>query len=363
MRFAKLTTFASVMAFAIGASAAGADKTGPLINKATIKQEAGKTVYWVLPGPRELSEEVFGTPDNPKRTLKHKLAQVDKPPIRELLKELPFLVAAPMKARATNEAGTKFTKLTAPTLFSDKGQPLPPDADKNGYFKATYLDRVSNDQPGKPGNTPDEVKLDTWFHDPAGNKYRVEFDHVVQPPFPGYDTAGGVMIDGWHHGVTDTGSPLMPKVYTRAAFWGVVHLHVNGEKVDTKVAHMMTTNIVRNRDYELALDEEMPLDPDQRFIPDQPHHTHLVVLPIKPTPKGPKFEPVKTAFELPNGKKQPFIHMMFEEDTIVDWELGLDGGQAKAADRDARVAAATRAAIAPAVKAAAEKKTPTSAVK
>jgi len=361
MRFAKLATLASAMLFAMGASAAGADKSGPLINKATIKQEAGKTVYWVLPGPRELSEEVFGTPGNPKRTLKQKLAQVEKPPIRELLKAVPPLVSAPMKFRETNEAGTKFTMFAHPTPFSDKARPLPPD--KSGYFKSTYLDRVPEDQPGKPGNTPDEVELEAWFHDPAGNKYRLEFDHVVQPPFPGYTTQGGVFIDGWLHGTTDTGTPLMPKEYTRAAWWGVAHLHVNGEKVDTKVAHMMTTEVVRDRGYELALDEEMPLDPSERHIPDQPHHTHLIVLPIKPTPKGPVHEPVNTAFELPNGKKQPFIHMMFEEDTIVEWELGLDGGQAKAAGNDARVAAATRAAIAPAVKATAEKKTPTSAVK
>ena len=30
------------------------------------------------------------------------------------------------------------------------------------------------------------------------------------------------------------------------------------------------------------------------------------------------FDPVLTAFELPNGKNQPFIHIMFDEDTIVN---------------------------------------------
>lgn len=117
----------ATLLLASGALAAGADKSGPLINKATFKQEAGKTVYWVLPGPRKLSEEVFGTPDNPKRTLKQALAKVHKPPIRELLKDLPLLVSAPMKFRKTNEAGTKFTVFAHPTPFSDKGRPLPPD--------------------------------------------------------------------------------------------------------------------------------------------------------------------------------------------------------------------------------------------
>lgn len=306
----------------------------------------------MLPGPRELSEEVFGTPDNPKRTLKQALADIDKPPIRKLLKELPILVSAPMKFRKTNEAGTQFTVFAHPTPFSDKGRPLPVSPDKNGYFKATYLDRVSEDQPGKPGNTSDEVELEAWFHDPAGNKYRLEFDHIVQPPFPGYNTQGGVFIDGWLHGTTGTGSPLMPKEYTRAAWWGIVDIYINGEKVDTKVAHMMTTEVVRNRDYELALDEEMALEPSERFIPNQPHHTHLIVMPIKPTPNGPVFEPVKTAFELPNGQKQPFIHMMFEEDTIVEWKLG---DQAKGPNADTQTVVTAQAAPMSAFTAAAEK--------
>ena len=33
-----------------------------------VKQEPGKTVYWVLPGPRRLSERVFGVPGHPLRT-------------------------------------------------------------------------------------------------------------------------------------------------------------------------------------------------------------------------------------------------------------------------------------------------------
>ncbi|MBB3189520.1 hypothetical protein [Halomonas cerina] len=310
----------ATLLFAMEASAAGGDKSGPLINKAVIQQEAGKTVYWVLPGPRQLSKEVFGTPDNPKRTLKPILAEVNKPPIRELLQKLPVLVAAPEPARKTNEAETEYTVFSQPTPFSDKARPLPPD--QSGFFRTTLLDRVAEDQPGKPGNTPDEVQLESWFHDPAGNKYRLEFDHVVQPPFPGYETQGGVFIDGWLHGTTGTGSPLMPKEYTRAAWWGVVDLYINDEKVDTKVAHLMTTEVVRKRDYSLALDEEMPLESSERHIPDQEHHTHLIVMPIKPTPQGPVFEPVNTAFELSNGKNQPFIHMMFEEDSIVEWQLG-----------------------------------------
>jgi|AntDeeMinimDraft_5_1070356.scaffolds.fasta_scaffold02217_4 hypothetical protein len=320
----KITLFLAALLLTTGASAAAAEKSGPLINKMVIQQEAGKTVYWVLPGPRKLSKEVFGTPDAPQRTLQPILAKVDKPPIRELLEKLPILVAAPAKARKTNEAGTEYTLFAPPTPFSDKARPLPPN--QSGYIKTTLLDRVAEDQPGKPGDTPDEVQLETWFHDPAGNKYRLEFDHVVQPPFPGYNTQGGVFIDGWLHGTTGTGSPLMPREYTRGAWWGIVHLYINGEQVDTKVAHLMTTEIVRKRDYSLALDKEMPLDPGERHIPSQDYHTHLIVLPIKPTPQGPVFEPVKTAFELPNGEKQPFIHMMFEENKISEPKMDMQPG-------------------------------------
>ncbi|MBS3805781.1 MAG: hypothetical protein KGY54_14640 [Oleiphilaceae bacterium] len=49
------------------------------------------------------------------------------------------------------------------------------------------------------------------------------------------------MLDSVHHGGTGTGSPLMPKVDTVAALWGVGELYINGEKVDDhRVVHLMT---------------------------------------------------------------------------------------------------------------------------
>mgnify|MGYP005851815861 CR=1 FL=1 len=342
---------AAAMLCASGSWAAGADKSGPVLNQATVEQDPGKTVYWVLPGPRKLSEKVFGTPANPKRTLGPILEKVEKPPIRQLLKDLPILVAAPQKARKTNEAGSRYTVFAMPTPFSNDGRVV------SGSFETTVYDRVTKDQIGPPGKTPDEVALSAQFQDPAGNAYRLEFDHVVQPPFPGYETQGGVLIDGWLHGTTGTGSPLMPKEYTRVAWWGVVHLHINGEKVGTRVAHLMTTEPVRKSDYSLALDEEMPLDEEDRFIPSQDHHTHLIVLPIKPVPgKGPRFAPVPSAFELPNGKKQPFIHMMFEEDDITEWKLGMKQARVQSDVAATHVAASHEAGAAEAAKAAAAQK-------
>ena len=75
--------------------------------------------------------------------------------------------------------------------------------------------------------------------------------------------------------------------------------------------------LLRDKEYRLAIDEELPLALNNT-IAGQAHHTHIAVLPITVTPEGMmKYEPVHTAFILPNGMPQPFIHAMFEQDTIV----------------------------------------------
>jgi hypothetical protein len=126
------------------------------------------------------------------------------------------------------------------------------------------------------------------------------------------------MIDSYHHGLTGTGSPLMPKVRTYAAFWGMGDVYIDGALADENaVMHMMTTEVVRDRDYHLALNSEMPLPKDRWLVSGQPHHTHLIVLPVKAVHgQGPVFQPLKTAFMLPNGKPQPFMHIMFEQDSL-----------------------------------------------
>lgn len=283
----------------------------------TAKQGLGKIVYWVLPGPRRLDASVFGTPGNPKMGFKEKLQAAQQavaahkmpPSVPQLLKHLPFLVGVPVNARVADADGNWWFR--HPTPFGDKARII------QGDFTATYWDVVKKDPPGPPGKTPDKARMLAHFTDPAGNTYKVVLDHVVKPPFPGYETAGGVMIDGYHHGNTGTGSPLMPKVRTYAAFWGIGDVYINGKLAEPhRVIHMMTTEIVRDRDYRLASDSEMPLPPNRWHIKGQPHHTHLVVLPITPTKQGPVFKPLKTAFRLPNGMPQPFIHVMYEQDEI-----------------------------------------------
>lgn len=283
-----------------------------------VKQSSGKVVYWVMPGPRELSPDVFGTPGDPKMRLAPKLKAAKQavaahkmpPAVPDTLEKLPILVAVPLKARSQHADGSWW--LDQPTPFSDNGRII------TGSFTAHLEDRVTEDPPGPPAKTPDKATTEAQFTDPQGHHYRLVLKKVIKPPFPGYHTQGGVMIDSYHHGLTDTGTPLMPKVKTYAAWWGMGDVYIEGKLADENVAmHLMTTEVVRDRNYHLALNSEMPLSPDQRLIKGQATHTHLIVFPIKIVPnKGPVFQPLKTAFKLPNGKTQPFMHIMFEQDEV-----------------------------------------------
>lgn len=322
LQFRLLPLTAVMLATGIaGCAATGASKPAYAASTArerVVEQAPGKVVYWVLPGPRQLSKQVFGTAAHPKMLVMPKVKIAKKmiaahkmpPHVAEILQKLPILVGVPLKARSPGPNGTIWFK--HPTPFGDKGRII------TGSFTADYTDVVQKDPPGKPGMTPDKATMEAKFTDPAGNRYRVVLKHVVKPPFPGYETQGGVMIDSYHHGSTGTGSPLMPKVRTYAAFWGVGDVYINGKLAQPhRVMHMMTTEIVRDKNYHLALQEEMPLPPSRWIVKGQSHHTHLIILPIQVGKKGPVFKPLKTAFILPNGKPQPFIHVMYEQDTIV----------------------------------------------
>ncbi len=282
-----------------------------------VKQDEGKTVYWVLPGKRELGELEWGTPQHPKALVEpvvQKAKQLPAPldeSVPQLLSEIPILGGLPMKARATNDAGTAFTTTKNPTAVSDKGKIV------GGSFRAVYRDRVPYDQPGQWADAPDDVDVTASFTDPQGNEYALKVERLWQPPIPDWETGGGVVTDAWLHGTTGTESPLFPRVFSYGAFWGIGKVIVNGETVNrNQWIHFMTTQTVRNRDYELAVQTELPLA-SENTIAGQAHHTHVVVRPVKITEHGPAFEPVHTEFTLPNGKNQPFLHIMFEQDIIV----------------------------------------------
>lgn len=331
-----LTIAASSLTFAFGGNGGEPEE-----RRLTVKQDPGKIFYWVLPGHREIDPKVFGTPPNlnedvlleTKIERAKELVEQGKMPhtVPELLKNLPPLVGLP-KAW-WDEGNDKIVKkndkyiLQQHTFFPDMSIPVIGGGEKQNSFKLTYIDRTAEDRPGLPVDTEDEIELDMEFHDPDGNKYELDIFHVLMPPLPGYDTRGGVMIDNWHHGETGTGSPLMPKVYNYGAYWAIGRLSINGGPPMIRITHGMTTEVVRDKNYALATTEELPLAPENRINPKKSHHTHIVVVPVKPTADGPVYAPFKTAYTVPmgplKGKKQPYIHLMWEDEDIVSGQEHL----------------------------------------
>lgn len=322
---------------------ATASETGPAGVDVHVKQDPGKLVFWILPGKRRLGELEWGTPEHPKALLEPVMAQAKQLPaplnqtVPQLLEQVPILGGLPLGARETNADGTKFTTTKGPTAVSDQGRTV------EGSFDVLYEDKVPWDLPGTLTDTPDAVKATARFTDPAGNEYELVIDKIWQPPIPGWQTGGGVVTNTWIHGTSGTESPLFPRVFAWGAFWGVGKVIVNGKVVnENQWIHFMTTQVVRNKKYQLVTQDELPLTPEEAFA-GQPHHTHVIVRPVKFTPDGPVFEPVHTAFKLPNGQNQPFLHIMFEQDIIVkgifkDWPEAMRAKQEQPAAEGASVA-------------------------
>jgi plastocyanin len=290
-----------------GARADGATRTAANQGAAeiTMKQEPGNLVYWVLPGKRRLSKQVFGTPDDSKTVVEPVIAKAKTEPMKQLLREFPILVGVPRNERGTSDG--EYTTTTFPTPFGDSGS-----------FDLTLVDKQA--EAGEtPTDTTDEIDLSASFTDPDGVEYEIEILTPFSPPIPGYRGGGGVRTDFRHHGTTGTGSPLMPEVYTPGAFYALGNVVADGETVARrKVVHFMETQIVRTKNYRLAVGVELPLARDET-IAGQLHHMHAIVQPVTVTEQGkPQFEPVSMPYTLPNGEKQPFIHVMYEQDTIVD---------------------------------------------
>lgn len=154
----------------------------------SVRQQEGKAVNWVLPGPRRLSEAVFGTPDNPVMSDDHiKHVAKQHPKLAELLQEFPLPVGVPEKMRQTNEEGTKYTVTSKNTAFGDAHEPV------TGSLDLTYRDR----QPwGGFRQATDQIDFDVQFTDPAGNSYTMEVDRLEERMF------GGVLNGGIIHGST-----------------------------------------------------------------------------------------------------------------------------------------------------------------
>jgi hypothetical protein len=256
--------------------------------------------------------------------------------VKEVLQQFPLPAGVPMEMRGTNDDGTRFTQTAEPTPFGDEFETT------SGQFEITYLDRQPKDQrsassPGIEGPSADDVELTSTFTDPAGNEYELQLTAVAPRPFPNYETGGGVVTLRDLHGVTGTGTLLLPRMFNYGAFWGFCDLVINGEVVDrNRAVHVMTTEMVRKTDYSLTFTPELPLAEDSAYL-GRPHHTHGILPPVKLTEDGPQFDPVPTRFELPNGETQPFIHVMYDRETVDEivlrggssvGETGADGGGA-----------------------------------
>ncbi len=241
-------------------------------------QEAGGNVKWILPGPRKLDPFVFGSPAQP---TSFRNAEV----------------GVPIKGRSVSADGKTFTTTSGPTPFSDRFKPA------TGSFSMNLTDISRFDSK----DSKDRVTGEFNFTDPSGqNNYVLKIKKVI-PKGPAHQFFGGVLIDGFLHGTTEFGTAMMPTMYNYGAFWAVGELSINGEVVaSNRVVHVMTSEIVRSPEsdgYKLLADKDLPHKGLQ---------THLIMPPTVVTPEGPKPGPVPSGFTLPNGKEQPFIHIMYD---------------------------------------------------
>ncbi len=297
------------------------------------RQPPGNSVHWILPGPRRIDPHVFGTPPDGPSTpqrgddhIAHKVWYFEqhRPDVVGLLagdenhKPLPLPVGLPNGARATNDSGDRYTKTKIPVPFSDNTVGSDDSPNLDGALDLTYIDRSGFEGDNDAG---DEIDLDIWFTDPAGNEY--EFDiHHLETHDGAHLHGRGVMTGVYMHGTVPIGTPLMPTQYAFGSFWAIGDLLVNGELTSDRnrdrVIHVMTTQNVRTEDYRLAIDEQLPLGEDGNPAPylGSESVTHVFLPPIKSTDNGPRRVPLEPAFTLPNGKPQPFIHFMFDEDQV-----------------------------------------------
>jgi len=303
------------------------------------KQKAGNRTHWILPGPRRLDPELFGTPadggSSPRRgmdAIRHRtwaLRQAGNDGAAGLLSgasvdgesfdPFPVPVGWPEGLRETNGDGTRYTTTAKPLPFGDRAVGSDDEGtDVDGAFELTYADRAGFEG---DGNGEDDVELDVWFTDPAGNRYDIDIEHLEH--HDGVHPHGrGVMTGAYLHGTTGIGTPLMPTVYAFGSFWGVGDVSINGEEPEPqnteRLVHFMTTQNVRTSDYDLAIDGELPLgvgDNPAAYL-GRSTHTHGILPPVRMTAEGPRRVPLKSAFELPNGMRQPFAHFMWDEDVV-----------------------------------------------
>lgn len=274
-----------------------------------IAQDGNGAVYWVLPGKRALAPQEFGTPASPDLTayVPPSVPEVQ----RDLVALVPYLVGVPQGGREVTSDGLRYTVTSFETPFGDEAVPV------KGQFQLFARDRRRADKDEHPFDTPDEAVASVRFTDPDGGRYQIELNHVIEPPVPGWETGGGVLLGGYVGGDSGADSPLAPRAFAYAAVWGLADVKVNGKLVEQdKLVRIVTGETVRDRDYRLAQSWELPLE-EERTVAGRPHHTSVLVYPVRMTPVGPVHEPLSVPYLTESAEPQPFIHVMFESDEIV----------------------------------------------
>ncbi len=240
------------------------------------EQPEGGAANFLLPGPRALDPNIFGTADNPEGT------------------EIPAMVlGVPAEMRATADDGSQMTG--GPSPFGNTVKTVP------GSVSMTLVDATAMDG----ATTKDQIDFVATFGSPNGKDvYRV----VVKKAAPHgmfNPTGGGVVTNFLQHGVTGWGTRLMPTLHSYVSFWGMGNIYKNDELIaEKRVVHGMFTEFVRKAPYDLVFDNEV--NPNVT-------HFHLMIPPVDPMGNP---SPIPTGFMLPNGKEQPFFHVMFP---TVQW--------------------------------------------
>lgn len=248
---------------------------GPLSVHVT---NTGEQVFVALPDERKLDPVVFGTPSHP-------LAVGGKPVVE----------GVPLQIRA--EQNGAFTHIKQKTPFGDASMTL-----QGGKLEVTMTDATAADA----ATSKDQAQLDASWRDQDGNTYAVKCCSKMVTVGDEHPTFGGVVTNTILHGFSRIGTPLMPSEFAYAAFWGMGQVLKNGKETDgPREVHVMLTEQVRGKDYQLVSDPEV--DPTKLQL-------HIIVAPVKPGQPG--MVPVDTGFSLKNGEKLPFWHVMFEQPTV-----------------------------------------------
>lgn len=229
---------------------------------------ASGTAIWQLPDKRTLNPEIFGTPQNPLNI--------------DLL---------PLAARDTNVAGTAYTTLKKPAMFSNNFKKV------NGSIKVTVEDLTALDTP----RSKDRATVEADFEGPNGEQFRIVLQKLISVgsdhPF-----FGGVGTNILMHGSTGIGTPLVAREFSYITLWGIGDLYKDGELIDSgRIVHVMVSERTRDTNFKAGFGVAQP---DKLEI-------HLALPPKKGSPAGHIDSPVPTGVILPNGAEQPFMHVNF----------------------------------------------------